>query len=640
MNSREPRRAGLRALLLIVLVSVLGMAPVSVAGAQEPPAPGSPDPGPEFAPTMVVLDESGSMTGPDPSGGTKMQAAQQAVRTMIDATPDAAPVGLAVYGTSTGNSEAERAQGCEDVTVLQPPSALDRAAITGAVDSVTPRGYTPIGRSLQVAAEELPQEGPRSIVLVSDGEDTCAPPEPCEVVRELAGQGLDLVVHAVGFGVDDTARAQLSCVAQTTGGTYTDALDGEALSQVLPRITATALRNYEPTGTPITGGPTVEAAPVAAPGQHLDTIGQKETRYYSVDVPAGATAYFTATVTYPRVPGVGVLDDFNALNLRTYGEAGEDCNEFEAAQQSRSSDGATLTVSTTWTGAAEERTGGGADRCKGPGRYVFGLVWNRVSEGVPARLPVELLVGVEQPVTEPGPVAVLPAPTLAGTDAAPVPAAGGGSFATAGVLDGSGSYTDTLQRGEFVFYRVRLDWGRSLAYRVRFAETPGRGLANLSPVHTTLYAPTREEIDDATFPYSGRNVVLPTHDPALTTVPVRYLNRDADVLAARSQSLPGWYYIGVQVSPPHEEDSRTAAPIPVRIDLTVSGATEPGPVYATTAGATPFESAAVAEGGPPAGVDSDDAGPGFPGTPVVVAGLVLLAVGTGGALVLRRRRRG
>src|SRR5690606_4133996 len=132
------------------------------------------------------------------------------------------------YGTSTGNSDAERAQGCQDVTVLQPPQALDRGALTDAVDRVTPRGFTPIGRSLEVAAEALPQRGPRSIVLVSDGEDTCAPPEPCEVVQALAGQGLDLVVHTVGFGVDDATRAQLACIAQATGGTYSDAPDADA----------------------------------------------------------------------------------------------------------------------------------------------------------------------------------------------------------------------------------------------------------------------------------------------------------------------------------------------------------------------------------------------------------------------------
>ncbi len=272
----------------------------------------------ELAQTMLVLDASGSMVGADPAGGTKMDAAKRAVHALVDAMPDGAPVGLAAYGTSTGSSDAERDQGCQDVTVLRRPGPIDKAATAAAVDGLTPRGFTPIGRSLQVAAEALPQEGPRSIVLVSDGEDTCAPPEPCDVVRTLAGQGVDLVVHTVGFGVDDVARAQLSCVAQATGGTYTDAPDADALQRALPRVTTTAMRNYEPSGTPIIGTATSEGAPDAVPGQHLDTIGQYEKRYYAVDVPEGATAYFSATVSIPLLKQghAGLRQRFVAADLR------------------------------------------------------------------------------------------------------------------------------------------------------------------------------------------------------------------------------------------------------------------------------------------------------------------------------------
>ena len=302
MTSRV--RARTRALAAVLCVPVLCIAlgiamPAPTAHAQDTQRV-------ELAPTMVVLDASGSMTGADPAGGTKMDAAKRAVHMLLDTAPDGAPVGLAAYGTGTGNSDAERAQGCQDVTVLRPPGPLDRAGLGSAVDGLVPRGYTPIGHSLQVAAEQLPQEGPRSIVLVSDGVDTCAPPEPCDVVRTLAGQGVDLVVHAVGFGVDDEARAQLSCVAQATGGTYTDAPDADALQRVLPRVTGAAMRNYQPAGTPITGAATVEAAPGAAPGQHLDTIGQHEQRFYAVDVPEGATAYVSATVSFPRLSGVSI----------------------------------------------------------------------------------------------------------------------------------------------------------------------------------------------------------------------------------------------------------------------------------------------------------------------------------------------
>jgi Ca-activated chloride channel family protein len=593
------------------------------------------EPGSELAPTMVVLDASGSMTGADPTGGTKMDAARRAVHTFLDAAPDGAPVGLAAYGTSTGNSDTERAQGCQDVTVVSQVGPLDRAGLGAAVDRLTPRGYTPIGRALQVAAEQLPQEGPRSIVLVSDGVDTCSPPQPCDVVRTLAGEGVDLVVHAVGFGVDAEARAQLSCIAQATGGTYTDAPDASALQRVLPRVAGSALRNYQPAGTPIAGAASVEPAPVAAPGQHLDTIGQHEQRYYAVDVPEGATAYFSATVSFPRLSGVGILDDFNSLQLRTYGEGGEDCHEFTSEQASDSSSGEALTVATTWTGATEPRTGrGGGDRCRGGGRYTFALTWDRVSAGVPERLPVELLVGVEPPVAEAGPVAVLPEPAFVQPPGPARPVVGGGSFNVAGALDGSGSYTETVRRGEFVFYRVQLDWGQGLAYRVRFGETPGTGLRNLSPASTTVYAPSREEIATADLVYTGPELVLPTTDPALTTAHVRYSNRTADDISVRTQSVAGTYYIAVQLGPT-AEDPEAAGPVPITLEVTVSGEAEPGPRYAQVN--APFGERAPVE------VQNVQA----PATRTVIGPAGWVAIGVAAlvgvglvAAVLARRRRG
>lgn len=190
---------------------------------------------------------------------------------------------------------------------------------------------------------------------------------------------------------------------------------------------------------------------------------------------------------------------------------------------------------------------------------------------MPERLPVELLVGVEPAVTDPGPAAVLPPGASVEPNGAPRPVVGGGSFNVAGPLEGSGSYADVRQRGEFVFSRVRLDWGQGLTYRVRLGETPGRGVENLSPVSTRVYAPTREEIRWDFSSCNGEARQLPGNEPALSTVPVRYGNRNADVVATRSQSVPGWFSISVQVGAPHT-DIGTAAPVPIRLDLTVTGA--------------------------------------------------------------------
>ena len=136
-------------------------------------------------------------------------------------------------------------------------------------------GYTPIGNALRAAADALPKEGPRSIVLVSDGEDTCAPPAPCDVAKELEQQGVDLTVHTVGFKVDSGAREQLSCIADSTGGTYSDADNATELTDALATKVDYAITGYTPLGAPVTGAdqPSMQA-PLLAPGQYLDTLAE------------------------------------------------------------------------------------------------------------------------------------------------------------------------------------------------------------------------------------------------------------------------------------------------------------------------------------------------------------------------------
>lgn len=530
------------------------------------PVPAQADPA-EYAPTMIILDASGSMERPD-RGGTMMDAAKQAVRTFVDSAPAQASVGLTTYGTGTGNTEAEKAQGCRDVQVLHQPNTLDKAALTTAVDGIQARGWTPMGTALRQAADALPDSGPRSIVLVSDGDDTCAPPDPCEVAAELKRAGVDLVVHAIGFAVDDKARAQLTCMAQATGGTYTDAADGAALERVLPRVSSTALRSYQATGTPITGSTEYGSAPVAKAGQYLDTIGQHEKRYYAVDVPEGATAHFTGIVSFPRAKDVSTTEDMNAFELRVRDREGTDCGKRERELETRSSDGVALTVATTFDGAAEA---GGT--CSGGGRYYFEVNWDLASTGAPARLPMEILIGIEPGVTDPGPAAT-PTPVTFTDPGGPVqPVTGGGSFTVAATLPGSGKFGDTLQSGEFVFYRVRLDWGQGLAYRVQFAETGGANNTSAANVETVLYSPLGREIATDTNAYTGRS----SAELSVESVPVRYTNREQSDSAVKQQAIAGWHYLAVKVGQPSGADAMP--PTPVQLEVSVSGTAEPGPAY-------------------------------------------------------------
>ncbi|WP_194818640.1 VWA domain-containing protein [Nocardia sp. XZ_19_385] len=615
------------------LAKVIGLAAAGVIGLLPGAAPAlaQESPGgqnnPEYAPTMLVLDASGSMLAADPSGGTKMDAAKTAVRNFVTAAPTASKVGLTVYGTGTGSSDAEKAAGCKDVTTLRAPETIDKAALTTAVDGIVPSGFTPIGASLRKAAESLPKEGRSSIVLVSDGLDTCSPPDPCEVAKELGKQGHQIVMHAIGFGVDDASRAQLSCIAQSTGGTYTDAADGSTLEQVLPRVSATALRNYAPAGTRVQGTERYRDAPVVTPGQYLDVLGQKSKRYYAVDIPEGSTAYFSGTVSFPRRTS-GSASSNNRLDMRVYGRDGDDCHVYEHELQTRSSDGVALTVGQMFTKAAEPKTGSpSTDRCRGGGRYYFTLEWAHVGENSPEKLTLEMNVGLESPVSDAGPPPAATIPVEFTTPAGPVqPVVGGGSFNVATTLDGSGLYSDTMQRGEFVFYKVKLEWGQGLAYRVHFGATDVRGSGYTSNISTTLYTPFRTEIDDDTTVYASRDQVLPTNDPAIATIPIRYQNRDADVVKLREQSVPGWYYIAVKLSPGVELEKARGVPVPIELEVSVVGSPESGPTYRST--------------GTPAGTFGDNGKPdaGKPGTKAAPAkkpkGISPLAFAAGGAVLV------
>ena len=116
-----------------------------------------------------------------------------------------------------------KAQGCADTRLVSPVAPLDRDGLKTQIAALTPRGFTPIGASLRGAVGDLGAAKQKTIVLVSDGGDNCAPPAPCGVAREIAKGGIALKIQAVGFQVKSGARKQLQCIAAAGGGRYVDA---------------------------------------------------------------------------------------------------------------------------------------------------------------------------------------------------------------------------------------------------------------------------------------------------------------------------------------------------------------------------------------------------------------------------------
>lgn len=175
----------------------------------------------EYPEVMFILDASGSMWG-KVGDQTKIEAAREVFTKVIPLIPKEVKTGLTVYGHRTKHD-------CKDIEILIPPGSDDREKILSLVNSISPKGSTPLADSVRLVAEQLrTKEAETTIVLVSDGEDTCNS-DPCSVVKTLKDAGIKFVLHVVGFGVDEKGRQQLSCMAQAGGGLYFSASDTDGL---------------------------------------------------------------------------------------------------------------------------------------------------------------------------------------------------------------------------------------------------------------------------------------------------------------------------------------------------------------------------------------------------------------------------
>lgn len=231
----------------------------------------------------LVLDVSGSMREADIDGQTRMAVAQRAFNEVVDAVPTGTHLGIRVLGATYPGDD--QALGCRDTQQIVPVGPVDRDQAKAAIASLRPTGYTPIGLALREAAKDLGTgETARRIVLITDGEDTCAPPDPCDVARELAAQGTRLIVDTLGLIADDKVRQQLVCIAGATGGTYTAAQSADQLADRINQLVDRAQDTYTQTPELVTGSTDCAEAPLLTAGVYTDRERFSEHRWYRVPV--------------------------------------------------------------------------------------------------------------------------------------------------------------------------------------------------------------------------------------------------------------------------------------------------------------------------------------------------------------------
>ena len=129
----------------------------------------------------LIMDASGSMKAKLSDGTLRIQAAKSAILKFIKTLPADANISFRAYGNQSHRSQ----KNCRDTQLLVPfgKKAAVSQKIIRASNALTAQGYTPISYVLNLAAQDLaPLEGTKTVILVSDGKETCQG-DPCVVAQ-------------------------------------------------------------------------------------------------------------------------------------------------------------------------------------------------------------------------------------------------------------------------------------------------------------------------------------------------------------------------------------------------------------------------------------------------------------------------
>ena len=224
----------------------------------------------------IVLDVSGSMNA-KLGDTTRWKTALGVLEEVVTALPEDLNVGLRVYGH---RHSSKSAQTCKDSELVVPVDKLDRQRIVKAAKRLKPRGETPLIYSILQAVGDLKTAGGGSVVLITDGEESCKGDSKA-AAAEIQASGVDVTLNIVGFTITgETVVNELGTLANSTGGRYYSAQDGSQLSRAvmlaaLHRLPYDILNG---SGAIVASGQTSELSRELPPGKYrirIDALGQQ-----------------------------------------------------------------------------------------------------------------------------------------------------------------------------------------------------------------------------------------------------------------------------------------------------------------------------------------------------------------------------
>lgn len=254
---------------------------------------------------QLILDLSGSMYEKLESGEPKIDAARVVLTDFISELPDDnLNVGLRVYGATTGAMDGGA---CEDSQLTVAMQGVDKDALLGIVSTTEPKGATPIAYSLQQAVtdfQSVPAEAEKIIVLVTDGEESCAG-DLQAALGSFESQGIEVDLRIVGLGLSEKAAKTFEDVGGTFENTLTTSEFSLALAEAIEVAPAPVSTLQGPIAVPteVLGGTAFEVVwtGLDKPNGYLTIVHRnapegsyKEYHYISEGNPLTFTAPLTA----------------------------------------------------------------------------------------------------------------------------------------------------------------------------------------------------------------------------------------------------------------------------------------------------------------------------------------------------------
>ncbi len=213
----------------------------------------------------LILDASNSMWNKLDDGKFRITAAKEALGDFLVQTEgrDDLHIGLRIYGSKVSFREKGA---CEDTVLVVPVSGFAREEMLKAVRAAKAIGATPIARSLEKAGDDFSREGKKSIILFTDGEESCGG-DIKATLEALKARGVDVDLRIIGIGLSRDAVERFSAVAPILNADSAKSL-AAALSTTMAQ-TAQIQTSAAPKEGTIKALLERDGAPFAAPGAKL-----------------------------------------------------------------------------------------------------------------------------------------------------------------------------------------------------------------------------------------------------------------------------------------------------------------------------------------------------------------------------------